>query len=345
MISSASSQSSYLMSPEAIFISHATEDGDFVQTLVGQLKQKGFEVWHQPKMTPGGNYMKEIEARLNSCKAGVVIWSRSSVKKEYVQAEANYLRERECLVPVYIEECRPPAVFSLIQGIKCRKERSLAKEELLALCEAVNKIFGLRSSVLSSHYKPDNSTIRSRIARALPALHVRDLLIGIVLGVSVGYLFFQWSQSPAKADLEEFTKIAKAVLPAGDINPKSIFPDSGKPIAFIRDHSSHPGWPTTIVAQWDQHYQVQKQIAMMFCSHLNDLKLEYRRAYLTTRKSDHLKQENFKTPQEPGINEATQTLSIDRNRVLSELFDTTRCLGDAGSSAPFAEALMRELDR
>ena len=77
------------LSAEAIFISHATADKDFVRVLVRQLKQKGFEVWHQDEMAVGRNYMAEIDARLDSCKAGIVVWSRASVSSEYVIAEAT----------------------------------------------------------------------------------------------------------------------------------------------------------------------------------------------------------------------------------------------------------------
>jgi hypothetical protein len=348
MMSDASSPTSYFRSPEAIFISHATEDEDFVRTLAERLRQKGFEAWHQPEMAPGGNYMAEIEARLDGCKAGIVVWSRSSVKKEFVQAEANRLRERECLVPVYIEECRPPAIFGLIQGIKCRDERSLANEEVLALCAAVNKILILsnKDAVLGQNDKVRNSTVGSRIVRALPALHVHDLLIGVVLGVVLGYSLFQWSQSPARADLEEFKKIAGAVPREADrITPETIFPDSKRPITFARVHIPNSGWPTVIVDQWEEHYQAQKRFVAMYCQDLNDLKKVYRQTFLATRKSNYLKQENSKTYQEPEKGDTTQTLSTDRNQALSGLLKTTRCLGDEGSSALVAEALMLEPDR
>jgi hypothetical protein len=177
MMSRAANQMSHFSSSEAIFISHATEDDDFVRILVSGLRQNGFEAWHQREMVPGGNYMKEIESRLDNCKAGIVVWSRASVSKEFVQAEADRQRERKCLVPFYIEECRPPAVFTLIQGIKCRKERSLGNEEVLALCAAINKIWilGNTETDLWKNDRGRNSTLRARIARVLPALHVSGL--------------------------------------------------------------------------------------------------------------------------------------------------------------------------
>jgi len=52
MIPGLSRQNSSSRSPEAIFVSHATEDKDFVQTLVEHLAQKGFETWHQKEMAP-----------------------------------------------------------------------------------------------------------------------------------------------------------------------------------------------------------------------------------------------------------------------------------------------------
>jgi hypothetical protein len=53
-------------------------------------------------MAVGGNYNSEIDARLDSCKADIVVWSRYSVTQGYVKTEANRLRERECLVTVFL---------------------------------------------------------------------------------------------------------------------------------------------------------------------------------------------------------------------------------------------------
>jgi hypothetical protein len=272
MMSGASSQTSSSRSLEAIFISRATEDKDFVRTLVEHLRQKGFEAWHQQEMTVGGNYMSEIDARLDSCKAGIVVWSCSSVTTEYVKAEANRLRERECLVPVYIEECKPPIVFGLIQGIKCRDQRSLTSEEVLALCEAIGKllILGSKGEVLADTNNVRKTVIRSKLARSLSMLHIQQLSIGFVLGVLLGYSLFQWSQSAPRADLDGFIRSAGTVPPEEvPLTLDSKFPDSGKPIIFARMHIPQSyGWAAVIVDHWQEHCEAQKRFVVDVLSDL-----------------------------------------------------------------------------
>jgi hypothetical protein len=349
MMFGASSQTPSSRSLGAIFISHATEDRDFVRTLVEHLRQKGFETWHQLEMTVGGNYMSEIDVRLDSCKAGIVVWSRSSVTSEYVKAEANRLRERECLVPVYIEDCKPPIVFGLIQGIKCRNPRNLTTEEVLALCEAIRKllILGSKGELLAVTTNVFKTTMRSKIQRALSTLQVQQLLIGIILGALLGYTIFQWFQSVAKADLDGFIKSAGTVPPEGlPLAPDTKFPDSDKPITFARIHIPQSnGWAMVIVDHWQEHYEAQKRIAMMYCHTLNNVRLIYRQRFLASRKAAYLKQENSKTSPQLGQDDTAQTAAINFNPVLLEILKSSRCPGDEVSSPPIDEVLMSELDQ
>jgi hypothetical protein len=322
MMSGVSSRNSSSRSPEAIFISHATEDKDFVQTLVEHLAQKGFETWHQKEMALGGNYMSEIDDRLNSCKAGVVVWSRFSVTKDYVKAEANRLRERECLVPVYVEDCQPPIVFGLIHGIKCQNQRSLTSEEVSALCEAINKrmILGNKGKVLAGTADVRKTTTRSKIASVLSRLQIQQLSIGIALGMLLGHSLFQWYQSAAKADLDGFI-LSAGTLISEPITPDSKFPDSEKPITFARKHvPQSDGWATVIVDYWQEHYQAQKRIATMYCQTLNSMTLLYRQQFLAnSKKADYLKIPNPKTPSQAGPYDTGQAASIDSSAVLERL--------------------------
>lgn len=339
-MSGVSSQNSPSRSPEAIFISHATEDKDFVQTLVGHLAQRGFETWHQKEMAPGGDYMSEIDDRLDSCKAGIVVWSRFSVTKDYVKAEANRLRERGCLVPVYIEDCQPPIVFGLIHGIKCQNQRSLTNEEVIALCDAINKrmILGNKGKVLAGTADVRKTTIRSKIASALSTLHIQQLSIGIALGMLLGYPLFQWHQSAAKADLDGFILSAATLLPE-PITPDSKFPDSDKPITFARKHfPQSDGWATVIVDSWQEHYKAQKQIATIYCQALNSMTLLYRRRFLAnSKKADYLNIPNPKTPSQPGPYDTGQTASTDSSSAVLERLKFYHCPEDGVSWSLIAE--------
>jgi len=278
--------------------------------------------------------MSEIDDRLDSCKAGIVVWSRFSVTKDYVKAEANRLRERECLVPVYIEDCQPPIVFGLIHGIKCQNQRSLTSEEVSALCEAINKrmILGKKGKVLAGIADVRKTTIRSKIASALSTLQIQQLSIGIVLGM-LRHSFFQWHQSAAKADLDGF------ILSAGTLIPESKFPDSEKPITFARKHAPQSdGWATVIVDYWQEHYEAQKRIATMYCQTLNSMTLLYRQRFLAnSKKADYLKIPNPKTPSQPGPYDTGQTASTDSSGAVLERLKFYHCPEDGISWSLIAE--------
>ena len=225
------------LSAEAIFISHATADKDFVRVLVRQLKQKGFEVWHQDEMAVGRNYMAEIDARLDSCKAGIVVWSRASVSSEYVIAEANRLRERRRLVPVYIEECKPPIVFALIQGVKCYNQRSVPDDGMRDLCSAINKLIGT-SNVAVNNAKNDWWVMFSTsIHRALSQNKLSSIFYGTIFGFFFSYSLFKWHHVVPEEYVDEFKN--SSVVPAAEakLTLESEFQESVKPISVAMTRS------------------------------------------------------------------------------------------------------------
>ena len=98
-----------------IFISYSSEDRDTARRLAQALEQEGWSVWWDRKIAAGKSYQRVIEAELDAADCVIVIWSEKSVASDWVVAEAAEGRERDLLVPVSIDNAKPPLVFRQIQ--------------------------------------------------------------------------------------------------------------------------------------------------------------------------------------------------------------------------------------
>ncbi|MEO0872476.1 MAG: toll/interleukin-1 receptor domain-containing protein [Pseudomonadota bacterium] len=94
-----------------VFISYAREDRDWAEQVRGALEARGFDVWSDAGLTTGGQFSTELQSRLDSAKAVLVLWSRSSVVSSFVRDEAAYARDNDKLVPVKIEDTDLPLGF------------------------------------------------------------------------------------------------------------------------------------------------------------------------------------------------------------------------------------------
>jgi len=79
-----------------VFISHASEDKDFVHPLANRLKAMGLLVWlDQFELTLGDSLRRSIDQGLANSKFGVVVISPSFLRKEWPQRELDGLVARE----------------------------------------------------------------------------------------------------------------------------------------------------------------------------------------------------------------------------------------------------------
>ena len=98
-----------------VFLSYAREDRACAQSLATALLTRGFSVWWDRQIPVGTSFADAIEAELDAASAVVVLWSESSVKSEWVQAEASEAARRKVLLPIRIQNVRPPLEFRRLQ--------------------------------------------------------------------------------------------------------------------------------------------------------------------------------------------------------------------------------------
>jgi formylglycine-generating enzyme required for sulfatase activity len=101
-----------------IFLSYSSQDRDRVRPLVAAFEEQGWSVWWDRKIPPGKTWHQVIQESLDAAKCVVVVWSQHSVKSDWVMVEAEEGKGRRTLIPVLIDDVRPPLSFRLIQAAR-----------------------------------------------------------------------------------------------------------------------------------------------------------------------------------------------------------------------------------
>ncbi len=115
-----------------VFLSHAKEDVKAVSHLSEKLLQDGVITWFDEKdLLPGDDWKLEIEKGIESSDYILVFLSSCSVAKEgYFQKELKMVLERRELkpegaryiIPILIDDCKPPRAFKNIHWLKMKSE-------------------------------------------------------------------------------------------------------------------------------------------------------------------------------------------------------------------------------
>ena len=97
-----------------IFLSYCAEDRERVRPLVALLGEVG-PVWWDQSIRHGQNWEKAVEKAVEKASCVVVAWTRESVESDWVRSEATDARDRSILVPVLLDDVKPPLTFRHIQ--------------------------------------------------------------------------------------------------------------------------------------------------------------------------------------------------------------------------------------
>lgn len=101
-----------------IFLSYSSQDRDRVRPLYDALKQQGWTVfWDHATIQTGAKWQEIITEELNACGCVMVVWTQNSLKSDYVLDEARHAKSREVLLPLSLDDTKPPLGFGGVQTL------------------------------------------------------------------------------------------------------------------------------------------------------------------------------------------------------------------------------------
>lgn len=127
-----------------VFLSYARDDTARALAIAKALERAGHDVWWDRQIHGGSRFAAEIDQALKNAEAVVVLWSEASIQSAWVQDEAAEGRDAGRLIPVKLDDNKPPLGFRQYQcidfsGTKGRAG-SAASNALLAAISARSKM-------------------------------------------------------------------------------------------------------------------------------------------------------------------------------------------------------------
>ncbi|MCU0891703.1 MAG: TIR domain-containing protein [Sandarakinorhabdus sp.] len=106
-----------------VFLSYSRDDRKRALPVIQLLEAAGFSVWWDGKLEGGERFAATTAHALETARAVVVLWSKTSINSHWVHDEATRGRDRKCLVPLSLDGSMPPLGFGQFQVIDISRSR------------------------------------------------------------------------------------------------------------------------------------------------------------------------------------------------------------------------------
>ena len=149
-----------------VFISYARQDRVIAAEIAAQLAAAGLKVFYDAILAPGDHWDRRIEDELKQAKSVVVIWSRTSVDRQWVRNEARFALHKGNLFPLRIDDCELPLEFNHCQTVSVHaNEKGELSGGLSVLTETLKLHVPLSSVVASppKEVEPREPTASSKV--------------------------------------------------------------------------------------------------------------------------------------------------------------------------------------
>jgi len=142
------------------------------------MEDSGWSVFWDRNIPTGLTWRDYIGKALDTAKCVIVVWSRYSVTSDFVHEEADDGRERKILIPIRIDDVRPPLGFRSIQHEDLTDWRGEPDHPgARSLIKAIDSIAGKpKESVAESSVKPKSEAERkAEPQKATPSVPIKTL--------------------------------------------------------------------------------------------------------------------------------------------------------------------------
>lgn len=194
-----------------IFVSYAREDTESAERLARTLEGFGWTVFWDRSIPTGERWQDVLEAELSRASTVIVLWSVDSVSSRWVNAEAAEARDAGKLLPVRLDDARPPLGQRDIEAADLTGWMGDAADpEFQGLIRAVASQCGGMPSLEQSAVSRDSQASR----RPLDSMPASVLALGGVAVVVVVVLLL-WrltDESPTRPDDETGPQAAELVI-------------------------------------------------------------------------------------------------------------------------------------
>jgi BRCT domain type II-containing protein len=152
-----------------IFISYSSKDRSTTRALAKILEKQGLKVWWDKNLEPGKAFDRAISKALDDSESIVVLWSKNSVKSDWVLDEAYEGLERKILVPAMIETTKLPFGYRRIQAINLSRWKGAdSAKGIKDLIKSLQALIGpAEESKAKPKKKPKSVKITRRLSGAL----------------------------------------------------------------------------------------------------------------------------------------------------------------------------------
>ena len=100
-----------------VFLSYSRRDKELAARLVALLEGQGWDVFWDQETRAGTLWPKVLEDELGRARCLVVLWTSSSIGSRWVRIEADEALQNDKLLPVRIENVKPPMEFRQTQTL------------------------------------------------------------------------------------------------------------------------------------------------------------------------------------------------------------------------------------
>jgi TolB-like protein/Flp pilus assembly protein TadD len=155
-----------------IFLSYASQDRDRVRPIVEFLESHGYGVWWDRQIGLGASFDLEIERELDKASCAIVVWTEHSVASDWVRNEAGEAYERGILVPIQLDNIKPPLAYRRVQMANLVSwDGDAHSNQLDSLFAIVEHMVGAKARTEDRKQPPAETELRDDRA-AMPSIAV-----------------------------------------------------------------------------------------------------------------------------------------------------------------------------